>query len=170
MTETQTYTRQHPLRELAAKDSRGISTPEEATMLRQPENLRGWRDALSELNTDLEAQFAENKAESQEVQNACYRKGFEGKQEWFEYKAGYDRWRAGARRFKRGIEARIKEARTLQTEGRDREDREALIKALRRAQAFLRREENIAYSAMPECDELLEEIGGLFGGVSSDDV
>jgi hypothetical protein len=86
-----------------AEDARRKASPEASAELRKEENLQLWSDFLHELNKDLESQFMERKADAQAFQNACFNAGPEGKREWFEYKAQYDQWRAGARRFQAGI-------------------------------------------------------------------
>jgi hypothetical protein len=63
-----------------------------------PENIPALYDALTTLVQDIDSQFAERRASAQDFQNRCHATG--DKQGWFEYKADYDRWRAGAQRFK----------------------------------------------------------------------
>ena len=55
--------REHPLREIAARDCRGTTSPEEAERLRSPEWLSNWYVALVELQRDVEAQLTERKHE-----------------------------------------------------------------------------------------------------------
>ncbi len=153
---------EHPLRTLAANDARGQTTEEEREYLRSPETVTDWLDALTELGLDLEAQFAERRAEAQAVQTECLDKGPEGKREWFEYKARYDRWRASARRFKQLVDARRREAKRLAHEHhvkeRDASEREAYRRTMQRARDFILRDQNIAPSALRERDELVAEL------------
>lgn len=89
---------------------------EERERLLQPENIERLHNALVSLHQDIESQFAERKAGAQEKQNQCHDAGWDGRQEWFEYKARYDRWRSSARRFlsavtdaRRDVKSRIAE-------------------------------------------------------------
>ena len=156
------------LKKLAAEDARGQAEPEAAAFLREEANLQKWSDVLHEINKDLEAQFMERKADAQVVQNACFAKGPDGKREWFEYKAQHDQWRAGARRFHASIQAKIKENKNLMREQaivqRGGNDRERFMQAIHRARDFISRDQNIAYSAIPERDELLAELEVVLWG------
>lgn len=146
------------LRSLVAQEARGKAGPEASAELREEANLQLWSDLLHELNKDLESQFMERKADAQAFQNACFGAGPEGKREWFEYKAQYDSWRAGARRFQAGIQQRIKENRQMMRDLQRTEDRQAYRDMLSRVQAFLRTDEFISYSGVLERDRLVEEI------------
>ena len=145
-------------RRLVATDARNQSTPDAAAFLRSGPNLQRWSDALHELNKDLEAQFMERKADAQVFQNACFAAGPEGKREWFEYKAQYDQWRAGARRFHAGIQAKIKENKTLMREHATENDRERYRSLLKELVGFLDTDEAITYKYVPERDRLREQI------------
>jgi hypothetical protein len=125
------------MRALVADDARRKASPEASAELRKEENLQLWSDVLHELNKDIESQFMERKADAQAFQNARFGAGPEGKREWFDYKARYDSWRAGARRFQAGIQQRIKENRQMMRNLQRTEDRLLYREALARAQAFL---------------------------------
>jgi hypothetical protein len=146
------------LRSLVAEEARRKASPDVSAELRMAENLQLWSDLLHELNKDLESQFMERKADAQAFQNACFSAGPEGKREWFEYKAQYDSWRAGARRFQAGIQQRIKENRQMMRDLQRAEDRQLYRDALNRVQEFLRTDEFITYKGVPERDRLVEEI------------
>lgn len=146
------------LRSLVADDARRKASQEASAELRKEENLQLWSDVLHELNKDLESQFMERKADTQAFQNACFGAGPQGKREWFEYKAQYDAWRAGARRFQAGIQQRIKENRQVMRDLQSTEDRQLYRDTLNRAQAFLHTDEFITYKGVPERDRLVEEI------------
>ncbi len=152
-------------RRLVADEARGQAPSEFAAFVRTTENLQRWSDALHELNKELETQFMERKADAQVFQNACFRAGSDGKQEWFEYKAQYDQWRAGARRFHASVQAKIKENKSLMKDSRaagegERYASERVLyrKMLNRTLAFLGEEEAITYRFWPARDELREEI------------
>jgi hypothetical protein len=116
---TTKLTPKHPLRDAAGRDARGLSEASESKWLRRPENLQEWHDALVELKQDIEAQFAERAADAQDYQNHCFAKGHSGKSEWFEFKAVYDRWKAGANRMKRSVEAKMRECKALLRKDQD---------------------------------------------------
>jgi hypothetical protein len=146
------------LRFLVAEDARRKASPEASAELRKEENLQLWSDFLHELNKDLESQFMERKADAQAFQNACFNAGPEGKREWFEYKAQYDQWRAGARRFQAGIQQRIKENRQMMRDLQRTDDRQLYRDMLDRVQTFLRTDAFITYRGVPERDRLVDDI------------
>lgn len=152
-------------RALVAQDARGQATPEAAAFLRSEKGLQRWSDTLRELKKELEAQFGQRAADAQGFQNQCFAAGQEGKREWFEYKAQYDQWRAGARRFHASVQAKIKENKSLMKDSRaagegERYASERVLyrKMLNRTLAFLGEEEAITYRFWPARDELREEI------------
>src|SRR5215207_2318043 len=123
----------HPLRELVACDARGRATEEEAAHLRKPEVLEHWTDALHELLTDISAQFQERKAALKRKRIECLARGEAGRQEWYEYSANNEKWKAGALRFKAGLEKSMREAKRLEHEHKQRavaEERESLHEVL----------------------------------------
>lgn len=151
--------------ELVGRDLRGKSTPEESAYLRSSEVVTLWRDALRVIRSDLETQNISRKADAEAFRTACMRKGPQGKQEWFEYKASWDAWKAGSSRFKRGVEMHLAEAKRLMQEFAETGDlqryRQLLIEALR----FLNQDEAITYKYVPARDDLREKISGaLYGG------
>jgi hypothetical protein len=75
------------------------------------QDLGEWLSGLTSLHQDLEAQFASRKGNAITFQNECvqHRK----KQEWFDYKADYERWRGGANSFKRRLVARLREVKAM---------------------------------------------------------
>lgn len=99
---------------LAAAYARGeIQGEERERLVGSVESLHTLRDALTTLASDIEAQFLERKADAGEFKNECYVTG--DKAGWFEYKAQYDAWRAGARRFKMSVDAAKREVSTQLT-------------------------------------------------------
>ena len=149
-----------PFVDVVVRDAKDQATAEEASMLRRPENAERWASELRGLMQDLDAQFANKKAANQEVRNRETNLGVP--QRWYDHLAEYERWRAGATRFKASVQQRLAEAKPLVQGSRDRSDREAPVGLLRECEAFLDREENIAYSAMPDRDDLLEAIRDFF--------
>lgn len=95
------------------RDVRGELDYETSLQLRTPENAERWYEQLLVLKRSVEAQFTANRAERNEKQQECMAKGPKGKTEWFAYRAQAERWRAGAARFKAGVEQRLAEARLL---------------------------------------------------------
>ncbi len=152
-------------RALVAQDARGQATPEAAAFLRSEAGLQRWSDTLRELKKELEAQFGQRAADAQSFQNECFAAGPEGKREWFEYKAQYDQWRAGARRFTNSIEAKLAENKRLMRgskgvthEQRLTNDRQRYREMLHRVAEFLGEEEATTYKFVPERDRILEKI------------
>lgn len=92
-------------------DIRGNADPKYHTALRKPESARMWLDALLELKRSCETQLAEDKALRSEARLKTW-----SKEDWSKFVAERDRWRAGTIRFKNGIENKIAEASTLQTQ------------------------------------------------------
>jgi hypothetical protein len=88
----------HPLREIAAQDARGCTTPEEAARLRSPEWVEYWLLALTELRQDLETQLSERKSDydlrQAEVKSLIY---FD--ETWADYRREYFRLKKGTVRF-----------------------------------------------------------------------
>jgi hypothetical protein len=152
-------------RRLVADDSRDQVSEAERAFLRAEPNLQRWSDALHEINKDLEAQFMERKADAQVVQNECFAAGPEGKRRWFEYKAQYDHWRAGARRFHKGIQMRIKENKALMRDLSDANEVKRLRWVLEEVMDFLNEEEATTYRFVPERDRLKDKVRRtLYGG------
>lgn len=76
--------------------------------LRSPECLDRWYRALLAMKRDAETQFALDQAERSEK-----RLEITDRDEWLEYVAVRDRWRAGNIRFKNGVENKLDEAKHL---------------------------------------------------------
>ncbi len=155
----------HPLRDMAAADTRGQVTPEEAAHLRQPETVEAWYDALVELKREIDAQFADRNADAQVRQNECFAKGYSGKQEWFEYKGELDLWKAKANRMKRSVENSIREAKNLKVltrrtaaATRAPEEREEYRITMHRVRAFLLSDGNITPGGREQRTYLVEEL------------
>lgn len=102
-----------PFEQMIQADTRGEATPEEAALLRHPDNLEAWRSGLVEMIRAIDAQLSHRKAEIQEFQNECHAGGRRMKQTFFDAKGQYMRWRAGAVRAKTSAHTRLREANTL---------------------------------------------------------
>lgn len=163
--------RKHPLRDIAARDVRGLTTEEEVARLRSPEWVEHWFLALMELRQDVETQFAERKA-AYDLRQVEVRSLEHFDESWAPYRAEYFGWRKHAVRFLNTVKSREREARQLKAalkqaqyvkcnadeQERERERRRELWRIFGACRAFLEDEGNIAYKAMPQRDELLEDM------------
>jgi DNA-binding transcriptional regulator GbsR (MarR family) len=144
--------------EVVSRDVRGKSTPEEQAFLRSADGVKLWRDALKAIRTDLETQAISRKADAEAFRTACMRKGPAGKQDWFEYKAGWDAWKTSAARFRRGVETNLAEAKRITRELEEEADQQRYRQLLVEALNFLNQEEAITYKYVPARDDLREKI------------
>ncbi len=144
--------------EVVSRDVRGKSTPEERSFLRSAEGGTLWRDALKAIRSDLETQAISRKADAEAFRTACMRKGLAGKHDWFEYKASWDAWKAGAARFRRGVELNLAEAKRLAQEVAEEAGQQRYRHLLVEALNFLNRDEAITYKYIPARDDLREKI------------
>lgn len=163
--------REHPLRDIAARDVRGLTSEEEIARLRSPEWVEHWFSALLELRQDVETQLSERKADY-DLRQAEVRSLAHFDETWAPYRAEYFGWKKYAVRFLNTVKNREREARQLKTElkkaqyakhGADeqervREKRKELWRILGACREFLEDEGNIAYKAMPQRDALLEDM------------
>jgi hypothetical protein len=163
--------RKHPLRDIAARDVRGLTTEEEVARLRSPEWVEHWFLALMELRQDVETQFSERKA-AYDLRQVEVRSLDHFDETWAPYRAEYFGWRKHAVRFLNTVKSREREARQLKAalkqaqyvkynadeQERVQERRKELWRILGACRAFLEDEGNIAYKAMPQRDELLEDM------------
>lgn len=101
--------------DIVNKDVRGVLDPDSSARLRDPIIVDRWYNKLLVLKRSVEAQLAANGAERSERHRDFMAKGTVGKQEWFDYKAQADRWRASAVRFNSGVESKLAEARQLRS-------------------------------------------------------
>jgi Trypanosomal VSG domain len=147
--------------ELVGRDVRGKSTPEEHAFLRSPEGMQLWRDGLKAIRMDLETQSIHRKADAEAFRTACVKKGPSGKQEWFEYKASWDAWKAGAARFKRSVETNLAEAKRLAQEQQQHSEKERFRQLLVETLNFLNQDEAITYKYVPTRDDLREKISSV---------
>jgi hypothetical protein len=94
--------------DLVNQDVRGQLDREISLQLREPENVYRWYNSLNSLKKSVEAQFVVKKAElsEQRLENPT-------EDEWLRTVAEHERWKAGAVRFKTGVEKRIAEAKQL---------------------------------------------------------
>jgi hypothetical protein len=93
--------------EAVANDVRNHTDPETAAWLRSPEMVNRWYDALVELLRSVDFQFAGQKAET------YHRRRILDDKEFREYYDDVLKWRTSTMRFKRAIEKRIADARSL---------------------------------------------------------
>lgn len=105
--------------DLVGREVRGWAIEEETATLRQPENLERWYDALVALKSDVEYQFTIGRAEL-ETLHAEALKNPASKAKYYEEVAEYRSWQVAATRFLRGVETRIREAKRLRREARDK--------------------------------------------------
>lgn len=146
------------LLDVVARDVRGQSTPEEKAFLRSPQGATLWRDALKALRSDLETQAISRKADAEAFRTACFRKGPEGKREWFDYKASWDAWKSGASRFRRGVELNLAEAKRISQELAEQAGQQRYRQLLVETLNFLNQDEAITYKYVPTRDNLREKI------------
>ncbi len=144
--------------EIVVREAKGQATPEEAAWLKTDENLNEWVRVLQDKRADVEAQFLQRKAEAQDFQNQCHQMGPTGKSEWFEYKAQYDHWRSGARRWLQSIVNALNRAKQARYEGGEKADKQAHRNTL-----------HAVYDALEDgtiserIDEFKERIGEVLG-------
>lgn len=93
--------------ELVAQDVRNQASPDVIAMLRQPEHLDRWYDALVELGRTVDFQFVGQRAETYEHYQRL------SAEEFATYYGQILRWKTSTVRFKRAIEARIADCRSL---------------------------------------------------------
>lgn len=117
---TPTRTDMVAIADIVRAELRGETSSETAEWLRR-EGLGYWIQELNAVKKDIEAQFAERKAEAAAKHVACLKMlQDEGKQAWHEYEVDYLRWRKRAGWMKAKVEARLAEAKRLQREGNDK--------------------------------------------------
>lgn len=149
------------LLDVVSRDVRGKSTSEGRAFLRSPERVSLWRDALKAIRSDLETQAISRKADAEAFRTACMRKGPEGKQDWFEYKASWDAWKSGAARFRRGVELNLAEAKRIAQGLTEEADQQRYRQLLVEALNFLNQDEAITYKYIPARDDLREKISSV---------
>lgn len=103
---------QETFEQIAARDVKGEATEEEAAWLRSEENVADFRDAVTNLLRDVDAQLTEKAAALNAYHAECHNLE-EGKQLWFDGLAQYQAWRAGAIRVKTSCQKRITELKRL---------------------------------------------------------
>lgn len=95
------------VRDLAAADARGEVPDDVAEWLRSPDMLDAWREALTWLVGDVQAQFTRHRATVE---------GARGTAQFHDAMKAHARWSAGASRFRQSVETRLREAKRLQRE------------------------------------------------------
>jgi hypothetical protein len=152
------------LRALVAKDVKGMATQAEKGLLRRPETLQRWHDALVALNKDIQAQFTERRAAADLKQQECLGRGRAGKNEWFAFRAQHNAWRAGAIRFKAEVENSLSECKRLMCHFRDarvNEERNGYRRVLRGVRVFLSEEGAVTTEHQGARRELLRLVDGV---------
>lgn len=100
--------------DLVAQDVRNQASPDVIAMLRQPEHLDRWYDALVELGRTVDFQFVGQRAETYEHYQRL------SAEEFATYYAQILRWKTSTVRFKRAIETRIADCRSLRRQRQQR--------------------------------------------------
>lgn len=100
------------------QDVRGTLNPDTSALLRDPAIADRWYETLISLKRSVEAQLSANRAEQVQKQAEYVALGEGGKVLWMQARAGAEKWRAGAVRFKNGVEDRLAEARKHRNEAR----------------------------------------------------
>ncbi len=93
------------------QDVRGTLNSELSQLLRDPAIADRWYETLVSLKRSVEAQLSANRAEQVQKQSEFLGRGPQAKMLWLQTKATTEKWRAGAVRFKNGVEDRMAEAR-----------------------------------------------------------
>jgi hypothetical protein len=88
--------------------------PEEWAALTGPELIGRTRDALSLIYQRVSTQIRHAKAKREEFHQECFRRGAEGKTEWFESLPEYEHWRNRAGNFQAAVQARLSETSKIQ--------------------------------------------------------
>lgn len=98
-----------PFRSLVNDEIRGNAAPEVTKLLRSPELVERWYNALQIMQKSVEGQLAAKKAEAKSKKTELSRLP-NGRQKWLQYNKSANIWRAGALRFKSGLEMALFEA------------------------------------------------------------
>jgi hypothetical protein len=96
-------------RSLVNDEIRGNAEPEVTKLLRSPELVDRWYNALQIMQKSVEGQLAAKKAEAKSKKTELTRQA-NGRQKWLQYNKSANIWRAGALRFKSGLEMALFEA------------------------------------------------------------
>ena len=92
------------INDVVKRDLHGKAEGFELERLRQTPTT--WRDVLVGLKQDVESHLVRRAADATAKENDCFRTGT--KDDWFDYRAEYETWRAGAIHFKTQVEKRIR--------------------------------------------------------------
>lgn len=108
-------------RSVVNDEIRGLSDPQVSQLLRGPLIVERWYHALQIMQRSVEGQLAAKKAEAKSKKAELLRQP-NGKVQWQQYNRSANIWRAGALRFKSGLEMALFEADKLryQISGVDR--------------------------------------------------
>lgn len=107
--------------DIAARDAKGQATEHESSMLRQPENVARWIDALVTIGQGIEGQMTAARArldEQEAIYEAVRRSSdaaavADAALAWKRARAGHSRWLAGASHVRSCVRMRQREAKDL---------------------------------------------------------
>lgn len=97
------------LREAVIEESRGDIVSRDILM----QDLELWRDTLVEVNQQIDEQFSSRKTSLANKRVACYNKGKDGRQEFFDAEAEYEVWKGKTNTFRRYILQRLREVKGM---------------------------------------------------------
>lgn len=93
-------------------DIRGVVSEEIADWLRSDDEVEEFYDKLCSLRSDVELQLTTNKGEVHE-RRATHLRQNRSEEEWHTFLAENERWKAGAIRFRNGVDNRIREVKRI---------------------------------------------------------
>lgn len=143
--------------------------PDTWTLLTSPQHIERTRDALNNVHQRTAATLRRRKTEREAFEQECRARGEAGKQEWFNTRPEYERWRRGTAGFHQMIQAAISElgkvqrrqnlqTATLQTAQGARETLRKLSLAVQRHQAMHAKAGSIAGQEDYELWQLLDQL------------
>lgn len=91
---------------LVSDDVKHLISPEQAAVLRLPENRRDWLDQLVIVKAQIQSQLTSRRARIQELR-------LNKEEPWEEVVAEYVRWKADVLRFSCSLDERVREAKRL---------------------------------------------------------
>lgn len=118
-----------PFADLVERDLHGRTTEDELIDLRGADVVDRWHSVLVLTKTDIEAQLTRRSADLAATQQACLRRGEEGKAEYFAERARYMDWRARSIRVLQRVERRLVEVRRARREQHAQVDQQRALLA-----------------------------------------
>lgn len=91
-----------------------VRDPDIWAALTHPDNLARTRELLVAVHARTAHTLRRRKAERDEFQNECMARGYAGRQEWFESRGEYDKWRRRAANFHQCMQNAISELGKIQ--------------------------------------------------------